>query len=61
MTDSVSSEQPRICSDLKAGRYTYLEVVLFLKKKMTLLEQHQLGKVLESGLVASVQAAPRAV
>ena len=60
MTDSVSSEQPRICSDLKAGRYTYLEVVLF-KEKMTLLEQHQLGKVLESGLVASVQAAPRAV
>ena len=51
MTDSV-----RICSDLKAGRSTYLAVVLFFF--LILLEQRQLGKMLESGLVAGGQAAP---
>ena len=52
MTDSV-----RICSDLKAGRSTYLAVVLFFFF-LILLEQRQLGKMLESGLVAGGQAAP---
>ena len=52
MTDCI-----RICSDLKAGRFTCLAVVLFFFF-LILLEQRQLGKILESGLVAGGQAAP---